>query len=149
MSYIRKAVPGDAARMAEIEVFNYRLNFYPIFRTDGYFFGELTVPALIADYSENPDKLANSFVWDDSVVKGFVRVRGSEIEKLFVEPAFQGRGIGGMLFDHAVKETCADSLLVLEKNLRAIRLYELHGFHTTEERRRVDDTSEFFIVMRR
>ena len=43
---IRPARPDDAARLAEIEIFNYRLNFYPIFRTNDYFFRELTVPVL-------------------------------------------------------------------------------------------------------
>ena len=36
---IRKATKNDLARIAEIQVFNYRLYFYPIFRTDEYFFG--------------------------------------------------------------------------------------------------------------
>lgn len=31
MSNIRPAVPADLARIAEIEVFNYRMNFYPSF----------------------------------------------------------------------------------------------------------------------
>ena len=45
---IRPARKEDAARLAEIEIFNYRLNFYPIFRTDDYFFRELTVPTVAA-----------------------------------------------------------------------------------------------------
>ena len=32
MQYIRKAVCADLPRIAEIEVFNYRLYFYPIFK---------------------------------------------------------------------------------------------------------------------
>ena len=44
---IRPAVEADLARIAEIEIFNYRLNFYPIFRCDEFYFEELTVPALM------------------------------------------------------------------------------------------------------
>ena len=47
MPAVRKAVLADACRLAEIEVFNYRLNFYPLFRTDRYFFSELNVPVLM------------------------------------------------------------------------------------------------------
>ena len=36
MQYIRKATLSDANRLAEIEVFCYRLNFYPIFRNDDF-----------------------------------------------------------------------------------------------------------------
>ena len=52
---IRKAEIADAFRLAEIEIFNYRLNFYPIFKTDGYFFGELSVPVLIGEYEKEYD----------------------------------------------------------------------------------------------
>ena len=40
---IRKANEDDLSRIAEIQIFNYRLNFYPIFQSDAYFFGELQV----------------------------------------------------------------------------------------------------------
>ena len=69
---IRPAAHQDAARLAEIEIFNYRLFFYPIFRTDRYFFSELTVPTLISEYRAFPEKLAHTLVFDDGVVKGFV-----------------------------------------------------------------------------
>lgn len=149
MDEIRPAALADAFRLAEIEVFNYRLNFYPIFRTDKYFFSELTVPVLTEEYRAEPKLIENSFVYDDGIIKGFIRLDGSYIEKLFVEPVFQRQGIGGALLDHAVRTAGANSLLVLEKNPGAIRFYERHGFRVTEERRRVDDTEEFFIVMRR
>ena len=43
MQNIRQARPQDAERIAEIYVFNYRLNFYPIFLDDSFYFKELTV----------------------------------------------------------------------------------------------------------
>ena len=149
MSCIRRAIPSDAGRLSEIEVFDYRLHFYPLFRTDAYFFSELNVPVLMQEYRDMPELIERTFVYDDGVVKGFIRVNGAEIEKLFVETAFQGKGIGGALLDHAIRHAGADWLLVLEKNEGAIRLYERHGFRLTEQRQRVDDTEEYLVKMER
>ena len=150
MASIRKAVQSDASRLAEIEVFDYRLHFYPLFKTDHYFFSELNVPILIQEYQDEPERIERTYVYEeDGVVKGFVRVNGKEIEKLFVETAFQGMGIGGALLEHVIQNTIANSLLVLEKNKGAVRLYERYGFHMTEQRQRVDDTEEYLVRMER
>lgn len=146
MDRVRTARTADGVRLAEIEIVNYRQNFYPLFRSDAYFFSELTVPVLIDEYRRMPERVAQTFVYDDGIVKGFVRVNGAEIEKLFVEPVFQNGGIGAALIARAV-EAGGKRLLVLEKNPRAIRFYERHGFCRTDERQRVDDTNEFFIRM--
>ena len=148
-AHIRPARAEDLNRIAEIEIFNYRLNFYPIFRSDAYYFGEKTVSNLIAFYSKEPGVIENTVVYDDGVVKGFVRVNGDLIEKLFVEPVLQNRGIGDALFRYAAEALGGRRLWVLEKNPRAIRFYERHGFHLTEQKKRVDDTNEFLICMER
>ena len=148
-AYIRPARAEDLFRIAEIEIFNYRLNFYPIFRSDAYYFGEKTVPNLTAFYANEPGVIENTVVYDDGVVKGFVRVKDGEIEKLFVEPALQNRGIGDALFRYAADTLGGRRLWVLEKNPRAIRFYERHGFHLTGQKKRVDDTNEFLIRMER
>ena len=67
--HIRKAKPDDASRLAEIEIFNYRLNFYPIFKDDGYYFGELNVRDMIKEYENTSALTAQTFVYDDGVVK--------------------------------------------------------------------------------
>ena len=150
MASIRKAVQSDACRLAEIEVFDYRQHFYPLFKTDRYFFSELNVPVLIQEYQDEPERIERTYAYeDDGVVKGFVRVNGTEIEKLFVETAFQGMGIGGALLEYVIQNTKANSLLVLEKNAGAIRLYERCGFHMTNTKQRVDDTAEFLVRMER
>lgn len=146
---IRPARAEDLVRIAEIEIFNYRLNFYPIFRSDAYYFREKTVPHLLAFYSREPGIVEHTVVYDDGVVKGFVRVNGDVIEKLFVEPALQNRGIGDALFRYAVETLGGRRLWVLEKNPRAIRFYERHGFHMTDRKKRVDDTNEFLLCMER
>lgn len=149
MSFVRGAVPADACRLAEIEVCDYRLNFYPLFRTDRYFFSEMNVPVLMGEYQNMPERIGRTFVYDDGVVKGFVRVNETEIEKLFVEPVFQGRGIGSALLEHVIRHTGAKWLLVLEKNEGAIRLYERFGFRLTDRKQRVDDTLEYLVRMER
>ena len=149
MSFIRRANEADAFRLAEIEVFSYRLDFYPIFRTDDYFFSELNVPVLIDEYRAEPERVANALVYDDGIIKGFIRVNGKEVEKLFVELAFRGRGIGGALLDKAASELGASYLLVLEKNLAAIRFYERHGFLPTGEKHEVDGTGNYLIRVAR
>lgn len=43
MENIRQATIADLSRISEIVIFNYRLNFYPIFQNDDYYFNELQV----------------------------------------------------------------------------------------------------------
>ena len=148
MDPVRTATARDVCRLAEIEVFNYRLNFYPIFRDDDFYFRELTVENLAARYAERPEWLAQTFVYDDGVVKGFVRLSGSEIVKLFVEPALQGRGIGAALLEHAVS-LGGTRLWALEKNAGALRFYARHGFAPTGERKPEESTEEDLIGLER
>ena len=146
MEHIRKAAIADISRLAEIEVFCYRLNFYPIFRNDDYYFDELTVPNLTQNYENAPELLAHTWVYDDGVVKGFIRICGKQIEKLFVEPVLQGGGIGAKLLQFAVKQGC-DHLWALEKNARAIAFYQRHGFVFTNHKKYEEDTTEFLVKM--
>ena len=57
MASIRRATPSDACRLAEIEVFDYRQHFYPLFKTDRYFFSELNVPVLMKEYQDEPERI--------------------------------------------------------------------------------------------
>ena len=146
MDAIRLATAADLARIAEIEVFNYRLNFYPIFCSDEFYFSELTVPRLMLSRAAFiPDIL----VYDDGVVKGFLHFGGSEVRRLYVEPALQGRGIGAALLEYAIRELHVTRLWALEKNTRAIAFYERHGFRVTEERKLEEGTKEYLIRLHR
>ena len=141
---IRKAKHDDLNRIAEIEVFNYRLKFYPIFLDDKFYFSELQVPNVAKRYADSLDDIR---VWDDGVVKGFILVQDGEVKKLFVEPVLQGHGIGARLLECAVKHLGAQTLWALEKNTGAIRFYQRHGFRLTDERRLEDGTSEYLVRM--
>ena len=148
MNYIRKATINDLARIAEIVIFNYRLNFYPIFKNDDYYFNELQVPSLIKEYEKMIDHM---WVYDDGAVKGFIQVEEQEIKKLFVEPVLQGNSIGSKLLTYAVEHDHANTLWALEKNSRAIRFYERHGFKITTDKKLEEDTTElkFFFLQNR
>ena len=143
---IRKATNEDLPRVAEIQVFNYRLYFYPIFQSDEYYFHELQVPSLMREYESKPDGL---YVYDDGVVKGFIKIEGTYIARLFVEPVLQNASIGSELLEYAVAEHHADHLWVLEKNVKAMRFYERHGFSATGERKPEEGTAEYLVLLRR
>lgn len=134
MTHIRPASALDASRIAEIIITNYRVNFYPFFRNDPFYFGELNVVDMAAGYAEGTEALRNSYVYDDGVVKGIIRVSGDEIEKLFVEPTFQSQGIGAKLLDFAVNHLNGSHLWVLEYNTRGIEFYQRHGFMLANEK---------------
>ena len=147
IKHIRQATAADAARLAEIEIFNYRMYFYPIFRADEFYFGEMQVPLLMADYLQDAALLQRTFVYDDGAVKGFIRIQGEEIEKLFVEPVLHSKGIGAALLEYALGIQGCRVLWALEKNERAIAFYQRHGFHATGDRKPEEDTTEYLIRM--
>ena len=147
MNAIRQARPEDAGRLAEIEVFNYRLNFCPIFKSDKFYFDILQVSSKAEEYRSNPQLLQNTWVYDDGVVKGFIRVDGTEVQKLFVEPALQGQAIGAVLLEYMIESRGVDHLWALEKNLKAIRFYERHGFRLTENKKLEEGTPEYLVQL--
>lgn len=149
MKNIRKARHEDVVRLAEIEVFNYRINFYPIFQSDWYYFEELQVPQMMKRYEEDQSLLDRTLVYDDGVVKGFIRIAGKEVEKLFVEPVLQGNAIGAALLDYAIEKMGVNFLWALEKNQKAISFYERHGFQVIGERKPEDDTTEYLVRLER
>ena len=149
MNNIRQANLADAARLAEVEIFNYRLNFYPIFKNDWFYFEEKQVPKGMRRYETEEGLLENTFVYDDGVVKGFIQMDGAKVAKLFVEPVLQGNGIGAKLLEYAVAEKRATHLWALEKNVKAIRFYERHGFNVTEEKNLEEGTTEYLVRLER
>ena len=146
---VRQATPADTARIAEIEIFNYRLNFYPIFQNDWFYFDEKQVPKEMKRYETEEGLLQNTYVYDDGVVKGFIQLDGTKVAKLFVEPVLQGNGIGAKLLEYAVAEKQANHLWALEKNEKAIRFYERQGFYVTEEKKLEEGTTEYLVRLER
>ena len=149
MNNIRQATPADIARLAEIEIFNYRLNFYPIFLCDEFYFKEKQVPKEMKRYETEEGLLKNTYVYDDGVVKGFIQLDGTKIAKLFVEPVLQGQGIGAKLLEFAVAEKQTTHLWALEKNVKAIKFYDRHGFRVTAEKELEEGTTEYLVRLER
>lgn len=146
MNNIRQARSEDAERIAEIVVFNYRLNFYPVFRDDNFYFEELRISNQMLRYAKDLD---NIWVYDDGVVKGFIQIDGTEVKKLFVEPVLQGNSIGAKLLEYAISEKNVDHLWALEKNTRAITFYQRYGFRVTGDKKYEEDTTEYLVRMER
>lgn len=146
---IRKARQGDLCRVAEIYVFNNRVNYFPIFGDEDYSFGEMQVIPLVENYFSREEILNNLHVFDSGVIKGFLLMDETEIEKLFVDPFFQSEGVGGRLIEYAIGEFGADRLWALEKNTRAVAFYQRHGFHLTGEKKLEEDTTEYLVRLER
>ena len=146
---IRRATDADAGRMAEIIVFNNRMNFYPIFGDIGYSFKEFNVLDVCRSYLEDRAFMEGTWIFEDEVVKGFVTCNGDEVVKLYVDTFFQSGGIGGKLLDFAVKELGASWLWALEKNVRGLEFYARHGFGPTGEKVFEEGTDEYLVKLRR
>ena len=147
--YIRQATKEDVSRIAEILVYNNRTNLFPIFQDEEYSFGEMQVLTVAENYLQDDEMRNNVFVYDDGIIRGFVQIEGKEIKKLYVDTFFQSKGIGAALIGYAVTEKGAKYLWALEKNRKAIRFYERHGFHPTGERIFEEGTTEYLLKLTR
>ncbi len=66
---IRKAKIEDLSRIAEIYIFNNRINYFPIFNDESFSFGELQVVSLIDNYFKNNEIIKNIYVFDDRLIR--------------------------------------------------------------------------------
>ena len=146
---IRKATKKDLSRIAEIYVFNNRMNYWPIFKDDGFSFGELQVVTMIDNYFGRDEILKNILVYDDGLIKGFFQMKEREICKIYVDTFFQSKGIGKELIEYAINEYKANNRWALEKNERAISFYIKHGFNLTGEKKFEEDTIEYLVHLTR
>lgn len=142
---IRKAAVDDLSRVAEILVFNNRVNYFPIFKDEVYSFGEMQVVSLTDSYFNKKEIIENLYVYDNGIIRGFMQMNGREICKLYVDTFFQDRGIGSKLIEFAINELQADNLWALEKNVRAISFYRRHGFRLSGERKPEEGTTEYLV----
>lgn len=148
MAEIRKANLKDASRIAEILVFSKRKNYRNIFNDDIGSFVDLQVYPLTKEYINQPELLENYYLYDDKIVKGLVSIEGTEIKELYVDPFFEGVGIGSKLIDFAIKKQGCNELWVIDQNGRAKEFYKRHGFKTTGGIRNVLGTSILEVKMR-
>ena len=76
-----------------------------------------------------------------------MEIRKNEIGKLYVDPCFQSRGIGDQLIEYAKDYLHADFLWALEKNIKARRFYNRHGFIENGEKELEEDTTEYLLKL--
>lgn len=146
---IRKAIVNDLSRIAEIYVFNNRVNYFPIFKDEEFSFGELQVVSLVDNYFKKDEIIKNIYVFDSGLIKGFIQMHEKEICKIYVDTFFQSEGIGKELIEYAISELHADNLWALEKNTRAISFYQRHGFNLTGEKKFEEGTTEYLVKLKR
>ena len=144
-THIRTATEGDLSRIAEIFVINNRVNYWPIFGDEAYSFGQMQVLPMAEMFRTGMDSIA---VYDDGIVRGFVQTAPGEVEKLYVDPFFQGRGIGAELLAYAMARG-ARRLWALEKNTRALAFYARHGFRQSGAKKLEEGTTEFLVLLTR
>ena len=141
---IRPARAEDASRIAEIWIFAKRAAYRIIFQNDQVSFGEMQVLPLALELRDREGMRQDLWVYEEGFVKGVVRCTGTAegalwISDLYVEPFFQGDGVGRALLEHCMAMAQGAGkqlrLWVLEKNGRARRFYEKNGFVMTGGRK--------------
>lgn len=134
---LRKAGNMDISRIAEILIFTKRTTYRPIFKNDNVSFNEMQVLKEIEKLSQ-PSALDNIYVYDDGIVKAMVKIEDigekTKISEFFVDPFFQGEGIGTKILNNVIEKSKEVFLYVLDKNERAIRFYVKMGFKYTGEK---------------
>ena len=164
---IRPARAEDASRIAEIWIFAKRAAYRIIFQNDQVSFGEMQVLPLALELRDREGMRQDLWVYEEGFVKGVVRCTGTAeetaegtaeagtadgalwISDLYVEPFFQGDGIGRALLEHCMAMAQGAGkqlrLWVLEKNGRARRFYEKNGFVMTGGREEEPGTDEYLV----
>lgn len=134
---LRKAGNMDISRIAEILIFTKRTTYRPIFKNDNVSFNEMQVLNEIEKLSQ-PSALDNIYVYDDGIVKAMVKIEDvgekTKVSEFFVDPFFQGEGIGTKILNNVIEKSKEVFLYVLDKNERAIRFYVKMGFKYTGEK---------------
>lgn len=134
---LRKAGNMDISRIAEILIFTKRTTYRSIFKNDNVSFNEMQVLKEIEKLSQ-PSALDNIYVYDDGIVKATVKIEDvgekTKVSEFFVDPFFQGEGIGTKILNNVIEKSKEVFLYVLDKNEKAIRFYVKMGFKYTGEK---------------
>ena len=69
----------------------------------------------------------------EGCILGFYSLCENVLAALFVDPAFQGQGVGSALLDDALKRRAPLSLAVYKSNTKSARFYRSRGFLVVQE----------------
>lgn len=143
---ISKVGPDEIRALHEIATRSFRETFAPYNSEEdmeAYLTTRLSEAQLKAELQHPESEFYFAVI--DSSVAGYLKINegtaqtefkdddGLEIERIYVLQAYQGRQIGHRLLEHALERAKTKGkryvwLGVWEKNLKAIRFYERHGF---------------------
>ena len=160
MEQIRPAQAQDASRLAEILIFAKRTAYRHIFRNDAVSFGEMQVLPLALCFRDEPSRRENVLVYGADFARGLVRYSAAagpaestpslEICELYVDPFFQGQGIGAALLAAAKEKGRAQGaarcrLWCLAKNRAGRAFYEAQGLQLTGRQKPQPGTPELLV----
>ena len=146
---IRKACRQDISRIAELIVFGKRTAYRDIFKDDKGSFKDLQVLPTAEEILADKELFESMAVYDDGIVKGVIAAKvygeAAEISDFYVEPAFQGKGLGKALLAYVISNARTAGikkifLWVLQENLPARGFYETCGFKATGETGLIEGT---------
>ena len=86
-------------------------------------------------------------VLDDGGIRAYLSRVGTFVDALFVDPPFQGRGLGKHLLDHAKSQTKLLELSAFALNPRAVTFYQREGFWATAVKTH-RETGESIVMLR-
>jgi ribosomal protein S18 acetylase RimI-like enzyme len=79
--------------------------------------------------SSRSSTLETWLVTVDEVIVGIMALHDTDIDQLYLDPQWRGRGIGDLLIAHAKSQRPEGlGLWTFQVNIPACRFYELHGF---------------------
>ena len=148
---IRKAVPTDIPRIAEIIVFGKRTAYRSIFQNDTVSFNQLQVCSLADAYTHDLSQLRHMLVYDDGILRGVIDRKNDqdrmEICDFYVDPFFTDKGVGRSLIDHVIQDAVQEQihtifLWVIAENRKARTFYERNGFVTNGETVLIEGTDK-------
>jgi diamine N-acetyltransferase len=142
---IRKAVPEDSRRIAEIRGINWRTHFVKIISSK-YLFDTLNICEKAKEYYEQIEKGKGVFIVseNDEIIDGYMILKILEesriiqIGAIYVEPYFMRKGIGSELMkycENLTHEMGFNRIIVwtFQDNCIGRAFYNKHGFMVTNK----------------
>lgn len=130
---VRRAVPSDGEALFDVWLRSARETHTFVSSEDLDSFAPL-----VREYVASPESELWVLSTAPGAVMGFMGLKESRIESLFLAPEFHRRGAGRRLVDHAKQLSGALSVDVNEQNADAVRFYAACGF-VVEGRSELDD----------